>query len=305
LQAWTVKRLLEWGIEYFNRKQVPQARLSAELLLSSALKLSRMKLYLNYDYRPTEKELAQFKRLILKRLEHMPIQYILGLAGFRKMELKVGPEVLIPRPETEVLVDQALEIIAGRGPRLLNIIDIGTGSGAIALSLAAEIPKDIPFHILATDCSSQAIEIARANARALLGPESLAKIEIMAADAIPQEKQFVDKYKQDINMVISNPPYVSEQNYQNLDREIRDYEPRQALVGGPTGSEAYAEIFEKVKPFLAPGDCFLLLEVDPLVSEKAAELCQQAINPVSIEIKKDYNQKDRVLIARMQPREEK
>ncbi|MDZ7837003.1 MAG: HemK family protein methyltransferase [Actinomycetota bacterium] len=160
MPAWTVKKLLEWGIEYFSQKQVSQPRLSAELLLSSVLNLSRMKLYLNYDYQPSEPELKQFKKLILKRLDHVPIQYILGQAHFRNISLKVNSQVLIPRPETELLVDKALEIIAGLKQDKIKILEVGTGSGAIAISLAQEIAKDIDFNLVATHNSSQAIELA-------------------------------------------------------------------------------------------------------------------------------------------------
>ncbi|MCG9478911.1 MAG: peptide chain release factor N(5)-glutamine methyltransferase [Actinomycetia bacterium] len=297
MPAWTVKRLLEWGIEYFSQKQVSQPRLSAELLLSSVLNLSRMKLYLNYDYQLSEPELKQFKKLILKRLDHVPIQYILGQAHFRNISLKVNSQVLIPRPETELLVDKALEIITDLKPSKINILEVGTGSGAIAISLAQEIAEDIDINLVATDNSSQAIELATENAEAVLGSKAT-KIEFITADVVPGDSKFLEKYRQKINVVISNPPYISEENYKQLDREITEYEPRNALVGGATGSEAYEHIFEAVKPLLSDSCGYLVLEVDPLVSDKARDLCRNIINPVSVEIKKDYNQKDRILLAR-------
>ncbi len=144
-QEWDIRKLLDWAIKYFNTKEIPQPKLSAELLLSSVLGLSRMQLYLNFGYILKEKELAKFKEYILRRLKNEPVQYILKEAFFRNLKLYVDGNVLIPRPETELLVDKLLitlkenkeDILSAN--KTLNILDIGTGSGNIALSIASEI----------------------------------------------------------------------------------------------------------------------------------------------------------------------
>jgi len=300
LQVWNVKKLLEWGIDYFAQKNIPEPRLSAELLLSSVLNFSRVKLYLNYNYEPTQAELQEFKRLIYKRLEHMPIQYILGQAFFRKITLHVDKNVLIPRPETELLVDEALKIVHSLAEEeKVNILEIGTGSGAVAISLAYEL-EGRDFNITATDKSSRAVEIAKRNAQDILNKQKLNRTRFICADIIPESTDFRGKYSSGVDMVISNPPYISVHNFKDLPRQVRDYEPREALVGGETGSECYGRIFAKVKPFLKPGLSYLILEIDELVSEKVKNLCTAVYGSAAVEIKKDYNKKERMLVARVE-----
>ncbi|MGM0366161.1 MAG: peptide chain release factor N(5)-glutamine methyltransferase [Actinomycetota bacterium] len=297
MPAWNVKKLLEWGIDYFTRKDIPEPRLSAELLLSSVLNFSRVKLYLNYNYEPSQAELDRFKQLIYKRLEHMPIQYILGQAFFRKVKLHVDKNVLIPRPETELLVEEALEIAKGLAERKkLNILEVGTGSGAIAISLAYEL-AGIDFNITATDKSSRAVEIAKKNAEDMLEGQKLDRISFSCADIVPYSNDFKQKTGE-IDMVISNPPYISSANFKSLPRQVKDYEPREALVGGESGSECYGRIFEGVRPFLRQ-PCYLVLEIDELVAEEVKKQCIKAYGLVTVEIKKDYNKKDRMIIARV------
>ncbi|MFO7929583.1 MAG: HemK/PrmC family methyltransferase, partial [Candidatus Humimicrobiaceae bacterium] len=188
MQTWTVKKLLDWSINYFKEKSVSQARLSSELLLGSALGFSRMQLYLNYNYAPTQKELDKFKKYILKRLQGVPIQYILKEAHFRKIKLYVDENVLIPRPETELVVEKAVEAIGrlAKNRDKVEILEVGVGSGAISLSILFEL-KGLNYNILATDNSEQAIRVAQKNADNILGKEELERIKFSLCDILPEE----------------------------------------------------------------------------------------------------------------------
>ena len=200
MEKWNVKKILDWGIDFFKGKDVPQPRLSAELLLASVLGLSRMDLYLNHNRVLTPDELKTYKGYILKRLEHIPIQYILNEAYFRNIKLYVDENVLVPRPETELIVEKSLEIAAGILGEKGNIAiaEVGTGSGAIALSLYNELIKrsgDDPgdrfeCNIIATDSSIGALEVARTNARDILENGDIENIEFVQCDILPEADSF-------------------------------------------------------------------------------------------------------------------
>ncbi len=290
MQTWTIKNLLDWSINYFKQKKISQARLSSELLLGSALGLPRMQLYLNYNYVPTKKELKKFKQYILKRIENTPIQYILHEAHFRKIILYVDRNVLIPRPETELVVEKSMDVIKelSKGGQA-NILEVGIGSGAISLSIINEL-KDLDFKILATDNSSKAIEVAKKNAENILSAAQLQKISFKHCDIIPKESQKFD-------IVISNPPYIKEADYKNLDKEIKEYEPKQALLGGKTGTEAYNRILEKVKARLKK-NYYIILEIDQGLSNDLSKLARKYLSSIDLTVEKDYNGRDRILVIK-------
>lgn len=336
-QVWDINKLLTWAIDYFKTKNIPNPRLSAELLLSSVLNLSRMELYLKYDYILNEQQLKKYKEFILRRLEHEPIQYITGEAYFRKIKLTVDRNVLIPRPETELVVEKAKQIIQeiinlkkeskesekedkqNRKPinisentsvdnindnffKPVNILEVGVGSGAIAISLIYEenFNKDgsFPFNIIATDISKAAIEVASKNANLILSPQKIKNLIFFECDVIPEDnKEFVNKYFKNIDLVISNPPYISQKDYENLNREIKNFEPETALNAGITGTETYKHIIEKVKNFLNPQVSFIIFETDPKTSIKLQELIKNEFKTPLIKVEKDYNNSDRILVA--------
>jgi methylase of polypeptide subunit release factors len=379
-------------------KGINQPKLSSELLLADALNFTRMQIYLNFDHRPTEKELARFKEYILKRVDNMPIQYILKKAFFRNLELYVDENVLIPRPETELLVDRVLNIMAdmvrekaaGFGdfsskdlPDIrLNILEIGTGSGAIALSLikefkpfiarsladtgknsqvkiesrdnkpaashldkgnfspgseshrsvcpddgtlsggsddsilsvasgsfnalrATEIASFVKLKITVTEKSQAALKVALRNAKDLLTDEETKNADFIEADIIPSENSsFISEFKGKINIVVSNPPYISEENYAGLPREVRDFEPKSALLAGGSGLEIYKKILEKAVGLIDCGNSFFVFEIDPYVGPILQKYIKESIGtgsakgPANIEIYKDYNQLDRIMVVK-------
>jgi release factor glutamine methyltransferase len=303
LQIWNVKSILDWAINYFKSKEIPYPRLSAELLLSSVLKLSRINLYLNYNRVLNKPELALFKKYILKRLQHVPIQYILKEAYFRKIKLYVDSRVLIPRPETELIVEKAFQLLKNN-PLMekINILEIGTGSGAISISIAFEISaelniSDTSWQVIATDSSPEILEIAEENAKNIIDSSKFKNIEFLECDLVPAaDSDFFKRYEKKINLVISNPPYISEEDYKNLPREIKEYEPKSALLAGETGLEVYEKILSKIKPYLSSESCFILFETDPGKSVLLKEMSENIISPKTVVIDKDHNQKDRLLI---------
>ncbi|MHB1346292.1 MAG: peptide chain release factor N(5)-glutamine methyltransferase [Candidatus Humimicrobiaceae bacterium] len=304
-QIWTINKLLAWAIDYFKTREINEPRLSAELLLSAVLDLSRMDLYLKYDLELTDIQLKKYKEFILRRLNHEPIQYITGSAYFRKIKLDVDKSVLIPRPETELLVERAKKAIlhlAELKKSAVNILEIGTGSGAIALSLLFETEhsedKTFPIEIIATDISSDALRTALKNANKILNSEKNSHLELFECDVLPQNNEkFFNKYLKNIDIVISNPPYISEKDYRNLDRQIKDFEPEAALNAGTRGTEKYSLILERVKSFLNPEASYVILETDPLTSPQLLEMMKAEFKNGDISLEKDYNGRDRILVA--------
>ncbi|MBU4483519.1 MAG: peptide chain release factor N(5)-glutamine methyltransferase, partial [Actinobacteria bacterium] len=193
MQTWNVKSILDWAINYFKNKNIPQPRLSAELLLSSALNLNRINLYLNYNRILNQQELGIYKKYILKRLQHVPIQYILKEAYFRKIKLYVDSGVLIPRPETELIVERAFQLLKSNlGMGKINILEIGTGSGAIAISVAYEISDELGvsdafWRVIATDNNPDVLEIAEKNAKSILDSSKFENIKFIECDLVPEK----------------------------------------------------------------------------------------------------------------------
>ncbi len=329
-RIWTVKQLLDWSENYFLKKEIQHPRISAELLLSSVLGFSRMQLYLNYDSVPDPGKLAAFKEYIQKRAAHMPVQYILNEAHFRNIKLFVDNNVLIPRQETELLVDSALfavkeildktfsKIISQDCKKIINILEIGTGSGAIAISLAQEmdnyISKNIPanisghpagWHIIATEYSENALNIAIQNAAKILDSSKCKKLEFIKADIICEnDPAFVQKYMNSFNIVVSNPPYISTRDFSNLPEEVKLYEPKEALIAGDDGLKVYEKILQKIFPFLDADFSAVLFETDPVTAPGLKKLVEKyalknGVDLQSLETENDYNQRQRILAARL------
>ncbi len=307
METWSIKRILEWGIDFFTKKDIPRARLSAELLLAAVLGLTRMDLYLDYDRILNREELGTYKKYILKRLEYVPIQYILGEAYFRNIRLYIDESVLIPRPETELLVEKALEeslrLLDEKGH--INIIEIGTGSGAIILSLYTELLQRSPgnknkIKITATDISERALEIADKNAESILTGDMGKNLEFIHCDILPEDdSEWTINNKGKVDLLISNPPYISESGFLDLPREIREYEPKEALAAGETGLEIYEKILSRIKGLIMPGSSCILFETDPIVGSKLVPLVEKYIKVKSISLINDYNQKERILVAHL------
>lgn len=234
-KRWTILKLLQWTTEYFQKKGIETPRSEAEVLLSHTLGLRRIDLYLRYDQPLNPDELASFREIVRRRVAREPSQYITGRKEFWSLEFEVNPSVLIPRPETELLVEKAIECILTRG--YSRVLEIGTGSGAIIVSVVHEVP--VLNFAVATDISVEAILVARRNALKH-GVED--KIDFVVADLFSAFRlgYFFD-------LIISNPPYISDREYETLAPEIRYYEPSVALLGGGLDGT------DKIKTILADG----------------------------------------------------
>jgi release factor glutamine methyltransferase len=288
-EGWTILNLLKWTASYFESHSIEQPRTAAEMLLAHALGLNRVDLYVQYD-RPLEpQELKDFKELIRRRLHREPVAYITGERGFWSLDLKVTPDVLIPRPETEVLVEETLSLIPPEpSPMPLRILDLGTGSGAIILSLASERPS---HSFYGTDNSHKALAVAEENCRrhALLG-----KVILLHGhwfDAVKDRPGGFD-------LIVSNPPYVPDADFEVLAPEITQYEPRQALQAGPDGLNAIRIIIEEGADYLTAGG-WLLLEISPDQRTSVEALISASGRYKDLSVTKDYNGLDRVIRARM------
>ena len=286
----TIGSILETATAYLRKKGSSSPRLDAELLLAKVLETDRVRLYIEFD-RPLEPdEIAEFRELIRRRAAHEPVAYILGQAHFRRLTLTVNREVLIPRPETEELVEVALQILrrrpewAGEDTRQPLVADVGTGSGAIALSLAHE--AGIP--VLATDISPGALAIATENARKL-GLHSL--VTFVQCDLL---SAVADR---SLHLVVSNPPYVATQDFFMLAPDIRLFEPLSALDGGLDGLEVIRRLLPEAARVLRPGGV-LLLEVGDGQAEKVSELAL-TLGFAFVAVHRDLSHKKRVVEAVM------
>lgn len=257
-EPWTVLRILRWTADYFGGKGLDSPRLDAELLLAATLGLDRVGLYLNYDRPLNADELSTFRARLQRRALREPLQYILGECEFWSLPLTVSPAVLVPRPDTEVLVEEALERLTGPA----RVLDVGTGSGAIAIALASERPE---AQFTALDLSAAALSVAQANA----GRHGLSeRIAFVEGDLAQLPEQTFD-------LVVSNPPYIPTADCATLMTEVRDFEPRLALDGGDDGLAAYRHLARQVAAVLAPGG-WLLVEVGIGQAAAVAELFDAA-----------------------------
>lgn len=284
-EPWTILKLLHWTTDYFKKNKVAEPRASAEVLLAHLLSQDRLFLYLNYD-RPMEaEELAAFRTFVRRRLAGEPNQYITGTQEFWSLPFRVNPDVLIPRPETEVLLETVLEFL-GSPETEIPLLDLGTGSGAIAVALAREFDL---IKIVATDSSKAAVKLAQENA--LLNQVD-SKIHFVCADMFSAFSSVSWKFA----VVATNPPYVSQAELSELPREIRDYEPRYALDGGPDGLVAIKQIIKEAPAVLPQGGA-LIMEIGAHQSESVSGLIKASQHYESFRIIKDYSGLDRVVLA--------
>jgi release factor glutamine methyltransferase len=284
---------VRWSAAYLGEKGIAGGRLDAELLLADALDGDRLQLYLEHDRPLLPEELARFRPNLLARARRKPLQYILGRAQFRDISLHVDSRVLVPRPETEELVGAVLDRVRGWGRTELRALDLGTGSGAIALSLASEGPF---AQVVGTDVSGEALEVAREN-RARLGLD--ARVELREGDLFGALRP-----GETFDVVVSNPPYVAEEELAGLEPEVRDWEPRRALLaGGEDGTAILRTIVEGAAERLTPGG-LLALEVGAGQAAAIAERVRDVGGFASPDVVKDLARRDRIVLAMRAPSSE-
>ena len=290
IKSWIIKDLLSVSIGFLKDKNIESPRLSAEILLAHQLKTDRLKLYLEYDQPVGVNDLTRYRSMIKRLIDGEPLQYITGIQEFWSMNFTVNSSVLIPRPETETLVELALRVYSEEYADVhpdISVLDIGTGSGAIAIAVASELEN---AKITATDISEAALETAKLNA-SRHGMES--RISFHKGDLFePFERDH-----QYFDIIMSNPPYVTVEEYDLLPKKIKDYEPKLALESGEDGLSHISEIVEKAHGFLNPGG-WLMLEIDHLQTDPVIQILKSNTEYHAGQVVKDYSNKNRVAVAR-------
>ena len=277
-ENWTVRKILTWTTQHFEKRGVDAPRLTTEVLLAHTLKTSRVRLYVDLD-RPLEKtELAAFRALIERRMAGEPTQYLTGVREFYNRPFKVDPRVLIPRPETELLVEAALHKLPKDGPGAA--LDVCTGSGCIAISLAAERPQAT---VLATDLSPDACALARENAQALKVEDRVTVLQGNLYAPLPPDTLF--------DVVVSNPPYIASGEIPTLSAEVRR-EPHMALDGGADGLVLIRKVIEGARRVLKPGG-LLAMEIGETQGDAVKKLLQAA-GYDDARVEKDLERRDRL-----------
>ena len=282
-QVWRVIDILKWGEKYFAERAFENARREIELLVQEVLNCKRVDLYLRYDEPLTKAQLSTLRDWIQRRIKHEPVQYITGRVGFHNILLNIVPGVLIPRPESEMLVETALRLVS-KNPNA-SILDIGTGSGCIALALAKALPE---AQIIGIDNSGQAVELSNLNA----GKLQIANAEFQTFDIL---KDVMDKK---FDIIVSNPPYIPKSDMDELMPEVRDFEPHSALTDFDDGLTFYRKFVEISKQMLKPNGWFVL-EVGLGNHPELVNNLFVKNHFKEVELIKDYNGDWRVLIARM------
>ncbi len=285
---WTVLRLLEWTTGFFQKKGSPSARLDAEVLLAHARECSRIELYMAFGEVPTEEQLVAFREMVRHRGEGMPVAQLVGFKEFYSMKFRVNEHVLIPRPETEHVVIEALDrakALAG-AKQPLQVADLGTGTGAIAIAIAKHLPN---ARVTAVDVSTEALNIAAWNADQHSVGDQVSFVESDLLKEVTAPETF--------DIICSNPPYVSEGEYEELSATVRDFEPRDALVSGFTGTEIIDRLLEEAPGRMTAGGR-LIIELSPMIAEQCEELAETTGVFADLKFIKDLAGHRRVLSLR-------
>lgn len=271
-------RVLQWTRDFFDRKGSASSRLDAEILMAHALGMNRTRLYMEHNKPLDEQELSAIRVLVKRRGQGEPVAYIVGKKAFWTIELSVDPRVLIPRPETEHLVERALKLMDNvNEPRVL---DIGCGSGCIALAIAA---SKSDAQILAVDVSEDAVAVTQDNIRAL----GLSNVEC-------RKSTLLDNISGTFDFILSNPPYIESETIHTLMTSVRDFEPHLALDGGPDGLDIYRQLVPEAARHLNPGG-YLLLEIGSNQGDSVPEILRACGGFEDIEVLADYAQHPRVI----------
>lgn len=286
-ETWTVRRILEWTTGFFTRKNLDAPRLSAELLLSHVLTCPRIKLYTEYERPLTEQQLSRMRTLVQRASEEEPIAYLTGRAHFFNLEFEVTRDVLIPRPDTETLVENVLQTVRHQpGLESPRVIDLCTGSGCIAAAIAHHLKTAT---VLAIDISPPAVKVARGNIERL-GLND--RVIVEEGDLFSLLQHMVDV--QPFHLIVSNPPYIRTGDLATLDRSVREYEPLQALDGGLDGLTLHRRILNEAGDRLVSGGR-VYLEIAFDQGEAALEMAKTFNDFDDPRLLKDFGGRDRVL----------
>jgi len=289
-KTWTIKELLSVTITFLEEKEIPDPRLSAEILLAHQLGLERIDLYLQFDRPLNRSEVDGYRALIRRRLQREPVQYITGRQEFWSLTFEVGPRALIPRPETELLIEQLSQTVRedkaqGADYSPFTVLDLGTGSGAIAVAVASEFSQ---ASVWASDISQGAIDQAVSNAKRH-GLEE--RIRFLVGDLFEPAKSLNLWF----DFILTNPPYVTAEEYELLPPEIKAFEPRIALNGHQNGLFYIDRIIREAPDLLTEGGR-LLMEMDPRQVPRVLKSIAEQGGYQGRTVVRDYHQRDRIVM---------
>jgi len=291
-KVWTVREILGWTVEHFKKMGVPSARLNAELLLADALKLpARLELLLEPERKLTAAERGVFREHVKRRAAREPTAHILGSWGFYGRNFDVTADVLTPRSETELVAERAVSWAKANGAKLA--LDLGTGSGCLAVTLALEVPG---LKVIATDISEKALAVARKNAEKLKAAE---RIEFCHGDlfaALAPEPRTLNPEPRSFDLLVSNPPYIPTGEIAKLLPEVARWEPRAALDGGADGLDFYRRLAPECRKWLRPGGA-VVLEIGDGQGAAVTELFKSAGGYEGVEVSKDLAGQERIFFA--------
>ena len=288
MQTWTIQNLLNWTTEYLTGKGIESPRLSAELLLSHTVGLTRIELYTQFDKPVPPDQLEKLRDLVKRAGQNEPIAYLVGRAEFYSLQINVTPDCMVPRPETELLVERAVEFLRDRRTGTQYVCDLCTGSGCIAVAIAENFSD---ARIIATDICDAALAVAAGNVKK---HQLSDRINLLCGDLFDPVISGLDV--NEFDLILSNPPYVSTAEYEKLDKNVKDYEPKKALFAGADGLDVYSRIIEKAGNFLKP-DGALMLEIGYAQGQAVKELLEQTEEFSEIKIEKDFHNNDRIVTA--------
>ena len=268
-EAWTILRMLQWTTEHLKKQGSPSPRLDAEVLFAHARNCQRIDLYAAFNEEPPESVKAIFRDLVKRRASGEPVAYLVGKKEFFSLSFAVNQACLIPRNETEHIITECIDRLKkAQGP--FRIADACTGSGCIAITIAKESQRlGLPASIVATDLSPEALQVAKQNIEQHNVQD---RVETFQADLL---EPLADS---SCDFVLSNPPYVSDLEYQKLDKSVRDYEPKMALVAGPSGMEIIERLVAQAAVKLKPGG-WLIFEHSPMIASQCTELLASTATP--------------------------
>jgi release factor glutamine methyltransferase len=281
----TVLEAIQKSAEFLGKKGIESPRLQTELLLAHLLKLPRMKLYLNFERVLTPAETDALREFVKRRGRREPLQHIVGSTSFCGFEIAVNRHALVPRPETELLAEAGWDFLVTCHSSLVTALDFGTGTGCIAIALAAKCPD---AKLTAMDVSAEALTLAEENAARNTVSKRIQFVQGDGFAALPQDSRF--------DLIISNPPYIPSDEIATLQPEVRDFDPRAALDGGADGLDFYRKLAAEAKPFLKP-DGKIMLEFGDGQADAIKNIFEMQKWIVEA-VKEDYSQRARILIAR-------
>ena len=279
-----IKELLNRTDNFLSERGIESSRLDAEVLLADLLDMERINLYVKYDYPLKNSELEEYRERVKQRAQRIPVAYITGKKEFMSLEFELSRDVLIPRPETEILVEKVLDYCEENELDSPQIIDVGTGSGAIAVSLAHYLPE---AKVVGADLSAAAVQTARSNAEKF---ELEERLSIVRSNLL---EEFIKRDISGIDIVVSNPPYISEAEMEKLPPEVKS-EPRSALAAGEEGLDFYEKLIPQSEKVLKKGGK-LFLEIGSSQGEGVKAIFGKSWRKV--ELSKDYAEHDRIVSA--------